>query len=863
MSRQKTDIQDESVNSKSRGMLPGLSFKLSFAIFVVLSLSIFLTTSLNYLNFDKRLTETTDSKYKVVMQETLSDINNAIAFGVPLHGISNVQSLLERHLASVSGLIALEVTDRQTERLYFANHAEVSIAESQTKQLRTPIYNAFGQLDGEISLTYSLEHLGSLRSGLISKSAFYAVIWIVIATLCNLIFIHGITKHMLRRTSEVDQCLSSQEIAGCKFELASQIMEGNQQHLTRWQKFRQRHTTMLILVLAFTTTFVANFMTSLQMMDYFADIYQQELNEKASIIAYSLVQLLDYLIASGFDVANLRGLDSELANYLVNHNDIIAISIVQESQTLVNAGAQFDELQLNTHLFPLNNHDTIALTISSDKNLVATLLKENLLDMLSILVASLLVVTEVILFLCNYMIMSPWHQLKQLVARLSKGFTDTTAKVTSRDEISSLLAKINRTTLAENTSQTSIIEHQNYRFVRLPLFLFVFAEAASLSFFPNYVSTLVMDVSWIPLSMQASFPISLFMLVWAISLPFAGYWSDKLGRRKALIIGGLVITVGMVSTSLCNTLSAMLLSRTITALGYGLVFISAQGFVSDYTDNSNRTKGMATFLSSFFSGSLCGAAIGGLLADRIGYSGTFFLASGISIVGVLLVWRFFEQGDNNQSSVPIKLSDFSDLLSNKHFALISFCSAIPAKVVLTGFLYYLCPVYLQHLGESNAMSGRILMIYGLAIVVISPLTAIWIDRFKNKLVFVVIGGLLSSFALLNIYYFNGTLGLLVVVLVVGIAHSIGISPQIPLVMSLMKVSTSERGKAIGIFRLTERIGNVTGPILTGALLGIYGFISTVMILGGLLFVSTISLVLVYYFWQKKDKIFSDVEGASA
>lgn len=79
----------------------------------------------------------------------------------------------------------------------------------------------------------------------------------------------------------------------------------------------------------------------------------------------------------------------------------------------------------------------------------------------------------------------------------------------------------------------------------------------------------------------------------------------------------------------------------------------------------------------------------------------------------------------------------------------------------------------------------------------------------------------------------------------------------------MKVSTSERGKAIGIFRLTERIGNVTGPILTGALLGIYGFINTVMFLGGLLFVSTISLVLVYYFWQKKDKIFSDVEGASA
>ena len=48
---------------------------------------------------------------------------------------------------------------------------------------------------------------------------------------------------------------------------------------------------------------------------------------------------------------------------------------------------------------------------------------------------------------------------------------------------------------------------------------------------------------------------------------------------------------------------------------------------------------------------------------------------------------------------------------------------MPAKIILTGFLYYLAPMYLAHLGNSQSATGRIMMLYGLMMVLMTPLAA--------------------------------------------------------------------------------------------------------------------------------------------
>lgn len=145
------------------------------------------------------------------------------------------------------------------------------------------------------------------------------------------------------------------------------------------------------------------------------------------------------------------------------------------------------------------------------------------------------------------------------------------------------------------------------------------------------------------------------------------------------------------------------------------------------------------------------------------------------------------------------------------------------------------------------------MTYGLAIIVISPLAAILVDKWNNKIAFIFIGGILSAGALINIMTLPGTFGLLLIVILVGIAHGICVSPQVPLIIDLLSDSGLDKGKTIGIFRLTERIGNIAGPLVAGLALSVLGFQDTIMLFGVALLISSIVLLSFYSLFTRRDK----------
>ena len=115
------------------------------------------------------------------------------------------------------------------------------------------------------------------------------------------------------------------------------------------------------------------------------------------------------------------------------------------------------------------------------------------------------------------------------------------------------------------------------------------------------------------------------------------------------------------------------------------------------------------------------------------------------------------------------------------------------------------------------------------------------------------GGVLSALAMLNITFIDGSFGLLLIVVLIGIAHGISVSPQIPLIMDLLSDQGIDNGKVIGIFRLTERIGNVLGPLLGGLALSLFGYNMTIMIFGLALLISASILYFFYSTFLKKDK----------
>src|SRR5262249_10241160 len=153
-----------------------------------------------------------------------------------------------------------------------------------------------------------------------------------------------------------------------------------------------------------------------------------------------------------------------------------------------------------------------------------------------------------------------------------------------------------------------------------------------------------------------------------------------------------ITTVGLILTAYSGTLLDLLLWRSLTAVGYGMIYVTTQTYITLNMPATERTRGMAMFLGSFFAGMLSGAAIGGILVDRLGFQMTFLLSAVLSGGAALYVLRFLRREHTEVvSKRGLALADFKLLLRNKWFAVITLLSAVPNKVALAGFLYYSVP----------------------------------------------------------------------------------------------------------------------------------------------------------------------------
>ena len=371
--------------------------------------------------------------------------------------------------------------------------------------------------------------------------------------------------------------------------------------------------------------------------------------------------------------------------------------------------------------------------------------------------------------------------------------------------------------------------------VRMPLFVFFFAEELSRPFFPIFVRSLHLSFDGISPEVVVSLPMMLFMLVVAFTQPLGGPWVERFGARRLMLGGAIVGALGLALTATAENLVTLLVWRLITAAGYGVVFVAGQGHVVAHTQAGNRAWGLAMFVGSVLAASICGPAIGGILADRIGYRWTFAVGSSMAMLAALLAWRLLRTSQESPGPErrALRFRDVGVVLRNPRFLALIGLGAMPAKIILTGFLYYLAPLYLAHLGNSQSATGRIMMLYGLMMVLMTPVVARTADRVGRPLLFVVLGGLLSGIGLLGVLWSANTEMVLVAIVVLGLAQAVSITPQ----LSLVPVACPDECKAmgqvtvIGFFRLFERIGSALGPLLAAFLLRTFGYVSAIVAIG--------------------------------
>jgi ABC-type uncharacterized transport system substrate-binding protein/predicted MFS family arabinose efflux permease len=619
--------------------------------------------------------------------------------------------------------------------------------------------------------------------------------------------------------------------------------------------------------------------------------------EKARAVSISVQQDIQYAMEIGIPFDQIRGLD-EVMNGLINaHSEISGIQVVSATgQSLVGSSLvgqdqspprtdgdiefardiigsvnEVARIILGTN----GTNEAVSVDVVHDGAVVARVITNVnsqylndkmtsvFFDTLVILIAVALVALEVVVVVSTSQLTGPFrlaesalsyraagdlrqYQTGQGAGRLARFIQMLNAQNAAlRDRLNAALQSVKdagqtaklhalaqRTGLlrADPKHSASIMD------ARIPLFVFCFAEELQKSFLPLFVAQYYSPTDLFARDIMMGLPISAFMFVIAVFTPFAGKLVDKFGNKTLFMAGLIPAIAGYVICFLAQTGNDILIGRSVTAIGYAVITISCQSYIAAVVTAENRARGMAVFVGVLMTATMCGTAIGAILADWLGYKQVFLIASCFAALAGLLGWNMLSTDlpapEPKKTPAGKSRNPFAALARNTQFVFIVLFCAIPAKIILTGFLYLFVPIYLASLDATQSEIGRVMMLYSLIIIPISPLASGFADRLGKNLWMVIGATIASGIVLLGLYQSASVAAVLAVVAALGVVHAFLKAPLIVAAMEAAEKSPDiTRTGALSLLRTSERIGSVIGPVVVAALLVVLDFGQVAAVLG--------------------------------
>jgi len=126
-----------------------------------------------------------------------------------------------------------------------------------------------------------------------------------------------------------------------------------------------------------------------------------------------------------------------------------------------------------------------------------------------------------------------------------------------------------------------------------------------------------------------------------MSAPIWGRFSDKYGRRPALLIGLTAAGIAYLVFAFANSIWLLLLSRLVQGAGGGTVGV-IQAYVADSVEPQNRAKALGWLSAATNVGVAIGPALGSA-ALKFGSRGPGIAAATLCAINIFFAWRFLRE----------------------------------------------------------------------------------------------------------------------------------------------------------------------------------------------------------------------------
>ncbi|MFE6051909.1 MFS transporter [Kitasatospora sp. NPDC056446] len=136
----------------------------------------------------------------------------------------------------------------------------------------------------------------------------------------------------------------------------------------------------------------------------------------------------------------------------------------------------------------------------------------------------------------------------------------------------------------------------------------------------------------------AASSVTAYVLVYAIAAPFLGLLSDRVGRRRTLVLGTVLFVLSNAAAALSTGLTLLVVSRAVAGLAAAAAGPAIWAHIAETAPEAVRGRALGLGMALFSTGQVIGVPLGAFLAGLAGWRSAFWaLAIGTAAAVPLLL----------------------------------------------------------------------------------------------------------------------------------------------------------------------------------------------------------------------------------
>ncbi|HBK86489.1 MAG TPA: MFS transporter [Firmicutes bacterium] len=328
---------------------------------------------------------------------------------------------------------------------------------------------------------------------------------------------------------------------------------------------------------------------------------------------------------------------------------------------------------------------------------------------------------------------------------------------------------------------------------------------------------------------QVGLIVTAFSVPAGLTIPLAGYISDKFGRKFVIVpalfifgLGGLL--AGLAASFTSRPFTWILGARILQGLGGGGTYQMAMALTGDIFQSSERAKALGLLESANGLGKVVSPILGSL-AGLIVWFAPFFLYPLLAVPIAIGVWIKVNEPrrERQHNSIREYLGQIGRILSSNALSLTAaFLTGLVVLFMLFGLLSYLSDILEDGYTIKGLKKGFIIAIPVLSMAITSYLSGAWLQKQAGKTckwVSVVGTGLVAIAVIFPAFTTN-----LYLLLAAATLQGIGTGGALPAINLLITGTADqrERGMITALYGTARFFGAAFGPPVFGLFVSCFG-----------------------------------------